>query len=178
MGTSNFHNENCLYTIEAEDEFEYEDTVSNITSELGKDKEFYEDDSITLESELRSFPARSIGSFDLYFEYLEQQIKVTVVPLARSGYYSGANFDYEMNIECEYSNYNNISDCVDDLLEYGCVHKGLLTAHRSSLENHINIWIAETVKKITDVYEMFTDHLKVTAQFSNGETFYAKVEGD
>ena len=178
MSTSNFHNENCLYTIEAEDEFEYEDTVSNITAEFNQDKEFYEDDSIKLESELRSFPARSIGSFTLDFEYLEQQIIVTIVPLVRSGYYSGANFDYEKNINCDYSDYDDISDCVDDLLKYGCVHKGLLTAHRSSLENHINIWIAETVKKITDVYEMFTDHLKVTAQFSNGETFYERVEED
>jgi len=178
MGTSNFHNENCLYTIEAEYEFEYEDTISNITCEFNKDKEFYGSDSIKLESELRSFPARSIGSFTLDLEYLEQQITVTIVPLVRSGYYSGANFDYEMNIECEYSDYDDISDCVDDLLEYGCVHKGLLTAHRSSLENKVNIWITETVKKITDVYEMFTDQLVVTAQFSNGETFYAKVEED
>ena len=178
MGTSNFHYENVLYTIDAEDEFEYEDTISNITSEFNKDKEFYESDSISLESELRSFPARSIGSFDLDFEYLEQQIKVTIVPLARSGYYAGVNFDYELNIECEYCSYDDISYAVNDLLENGCVHKGLLTAHRSSLENHINTWIEETAKKITDVYAKFTEHLEVTAQFSNGETFYKKVEED
>ena len=178
MGTSNFHYEKVLFTIEAEDEFEYEDTISNITSEFNNDKDFYEDDSITLDSELRSFPARSIGSFNYYFEYLEQQFEVTIIPLVRNGYYSGANFDYELNIECEYSNYDSISEAVDDLLQYGCVHKGLLVAQRAHLEKHIDTWIETTEKRVCEVFKMFTDELVVTAQFSNGETFHERVKED
>ena len=60
MATSNFHNVNAthIFACSLENEWDYEDLVSNLESELNNHKD-YSDYGKTDPYELRSFPSRS-----------------------------------------------------------------------------------------------------------------------
>lgn len=123
MGTCNFYakNTNGIYSLELNDEFYYTSAVYNIRSELIK---FGYTDHIGFTSD-RNFAGRylshKIESIDLpiYFNngweamasfYLE------IIPMIRSGYYHGGNFDFDISINGENENYY-INDLDDDLLD-------------------------------------------------------------
>jgi len=185
MGTSNFHNEEAsrIFAVECNDEYTYSDTVSNLKYEfesVAKEHKlnFSDDTDISIGSELRSFPARSIGYFYKNVSFLCLDIDVTFIPMARSGYYEGFNLDYEVRFELEGTEYESI-ECLVEVVEeypedYG-LNAGLLAIHSASLTN--NIEEAETtLRELTE--QLFTDYsdpLVVVAQFSNDETIYEKA---
>jgi hypothetical protein len=121
MGTCNFYakNTNGIYSLELNDEFYYISAVYNIRSEL---KKFGYDDhngSTNDRNFAGSFVAHKIESIDLpiYFNngwegmasfYLE------IIPMIRSGYYHGGNFDFDISINGEFSNHE-INDLDEDL---------------------------------------------------------------
>ena len=173
MGTSNFHYENVLYTVDdTDDEFVCEDTIGNIKCELNQYHDFMEDSNIRLDSELRSYPSSSIGSFDTYVSILDDEVKVEVIPLVRSAYYEGCNFDYEVNINWNCVDYASAENVIDDMIEYSDMNRGLLKIHRETYIQRIEDKVKEYTDIIEKVFEMHTDKTEVVAQFSNGETLY------
>ena len=153
MATSNFHNVNAsnIFAVELQDEFDYEDLVCNLESELSNHSDYF-DYGKTDPNELRSFPSKSVGSFSNSIEIGEDEVEVYVTPVIRSGYYEGVNLDWHVRY------YVNGSE--DDTYE----------AHPN-----VQTLVGVYVNFIENVYEQYSQPLGVTARFSNGETIYHPI---
>ena len=153
MATSNFHNVNAshIFAVELQDEWEYQDLVSNLESEFNTNLD-YSDYSKSDPNELRSFPSKSVGSFSNSIEIGEDEVEVYVTPVIRSGYYEGCNLDWHVRY------YVNGSE-------------------DETYESHPNIQtlVSVYVNFIENVYEQYSQPLGVTARFSNGETIYHPI---
>ena len=153
MATSNFHNVNAshIFAVELQDEWEYQDLISNLESEFNTNLD-YSDYSKSDPNELRSFPSKSLGSFSNSTIIDDSEVEVYVTPVIRSGYYEGANLDWHVRY------YVNGSE--DDTYE----------AHPN-----VQTLVSVYVNFIENVYEQYSQPLGVTARFSNGETIYHPI---
>jgi len=121
MGTCNFYakNTNGIYSLELNDEWDFEDTIINVRFALNKLRYHTHDGCTNDRNFSGSFMAHKSESIDfpIYFNngweamasfYLE------IIPMIRSGYYHGGNFDFDISINGEFANYE-INDLDDDL---------------------------------------------------------------
>ena len=137
MGTKNFNYNNVLYKVDIDNEdvdYIYEDIVSQIRDELTEHDDFIEDADLNTSGELRSYPHRSFGFFEDYVHFDEDEIRIHVIVMVRSGYYSGMNFDYTIEYDEE------------------------------PTEEQIKIMrpiIDSRIKLITDAYERFTEKVDI-----------------
>ena len=123
MGTSNFYakNTNGIYSLELNDEWEYENTIVNVRCDLKK-LGYDEHEGWTND---RNFAGRYMAhkteriDLPIYFNngweamasfYLE------IFPMIRSGYYHGGNFDFDISIIGEIGNHD-FNDLDEDLKE-------------------------------------------------------------
>ena len=175
MSTSNFHNVNAsaIFAVPLENDFDYEDLVDNLKSEL-KDNSDYVDYGKTDPNELRSFPSRSLGSIRKYHQYKDFYVEVCVTPVIRSGYYSGCNLDWNVA-------YSINGDTYDiDELENGIGYNTALSISKIKVYSSLAEKKAEKLKndiveKLEAIYNNYSDRYGVTAVFSNGETIYHKL---
>ena len=121
------------------------------------------------------------------------QTNIESVIVIRSGYYAGAVLDYDIKLESSQgdlfylSDYDNVNDMIDDYLDTmkdnvewkGYMHKwnvGTFEIQKKNirkwLEKHINTHIENCEKFCKENCDV---ELKVSARFSNGETWYSKV---
>ena len=86
MATSNFHNVNAsaIFAVPLEHEFDYEDLVCNLESELSNNPD-YVDYGKTDKNELRIFQSRTLVSIRKYHQYKEFYVELCVTPVIRSG---------------------------------------------------------------------------------------------
>lgn len=175
MGTSNFYNKNanqvyaCLMgDVEEFEILNFKLDVSDMISELPY--EFYEEDTY---DNNRSFCGHYLCRIESSKIIGNVELIVSLKVVLRSGYYDGANLDWE--IECDNTEYNCISDYIEDAFDYSEMNAGLKVIHKSKATD----WIEEIQEKmINDVEKVFakiTQPLKVVARFSNGETIYEKT---
>lgn len=113
MGTCNFYakNTNGIYSLELNDEWDFEDAIENVRFALNKFR-YYTHEGWTNDRQFAGkFIAYKIESIDLpiYFNngweamasfYLE------IFPMIRSGYYDGGNFDFDISIIGEIGNFD------------------------------------------------------------------------
>ena len=153
MATSNFHNVNAsnIFAVELQDEWEYQDLVSNLESEFNTNLD-YSDYSKSDPNELRSFPSKSVGSFSNSIEIGEDEVEVYVTPVIRSGYYEGCNLDWHVRYYVNgyedetYESHQRVQSLVESYVEY-----------------------------IENIFGQHSQPLGVTARFSNGETIYHPI---
>jgi hypothetical protein len=153
MATSNFHNVNAsnIFAVELQDEFDYEDLVCNLESELSNHSDYF-DYGKTDPNELSSFPSKSLGSFSNSTIIDDGEVEVYVTPVIRSGYYEGANLDWHVRYyvngseDESYESHPRIQTLVDTYVDY-----------------------------IEKIYSQYSQPLGVTARFSNGETIYHPI---
>ena len=153
MATSNFHNVNAsnIFAVELQDEFDYEDLVCNLESELSNHSDYF-DYGKTDPNELRSFPSKSLGSFSNSTIINDEEVEVYVTPVIRSGYYEGVNLDWHVRYyvngyeDESYESHPSIQTLVDTYVDY-----------------------------IEKIYSQYSQPLGVTARFSNGETIYHPI---
>lgn len=191
MGTSNFHNVNakCIYpvlmnyeinkededgneldekeTVQADD-FDYECLIDSLVEKLNAlnmDFSLYGHD----ENELRSFPSRVVGTINQQKEIGGLIVGVSLTCVIRSGYYEGANLDYNLYQEI------NGEDLVDitDQYDFYSPFKGISKIHAEIADK----WIETTQNKMIDlvenIYAEISDvKLRKVATFSNGETIF------
>jgi len=182
MGTSNFHNENAtrIYADECDYEGAYEDLVSNVRYSLqAKDEaktiQFTFDDDISLDSELRSFPARSIGTVYENFSFLNADINVELIPLVRSGYYEGANLDYEVSFILEGENFESITDLISAIQDYPEDYDttpGLIAIHSNNLQNRLEKSFNTLVEETEATFAELTIPLIRLGGLSDGTSVY------
>ena len=185
MGTSNFSSStNVIHAVDCDDEFTYSDTRDNLQSEfnaIDEDKsnvfEFVNKDEWDGD---RNFAGKIIGQLYSSFTYLDIDFELTLNIIMRSGYYSGFNMDYEFGCSSNDGQYDSVDEMIDDLEEYDLESsfKGLYAIHGNRLRVKLDTLHDELKLKAIEVFKQYSDQLVVTAQFSNGETFYKKVEED
>lgn len=143
MATSNFQNENAsrIYAVDLENDWDYDDLISNLEFELSNMPEYR--DKGRDRHELRSYPSKVLGSL------IDGDVQV--VAIVRSGYYSGCNLDWDF-----YFNDEDFDSRAEDSAE-----------NKAKLD--------KLVKKLEDLYNGYSQTLKVKAIFSNGETWYEKA---
>lgn len=146
----------------------------------------------------RNFSATVICTIFYTFKWnnCEQMLETLIV--ARSGYYSHANLDFEMMITPMYDylsdsfNFEDwqdedelpfverlfleaILDCEDELNEQGVNIKNKENEYRADLYNKIydeSYWLAGEINKI---FSEASETYNIFARFSNGETMYSKA---
>jgi hypothetical protein len=155
MATSNFHNVNAssIFAVQLEDTYEYDDLISNLTSEFNSHRD-YSNHSKSDPNDLRSYPSTSIGGFSNSVIIGDDEVSVFVTPVIRSGYYDGCNLDYHILYY--------VNGYEDDFYEHYD-------------DTFIQSLVYEYVDFIENVFSQYSTPLGVTAQFSNGETIYHPV---
>ena len=164
MGCSNFHNENAskIYACELLQEDDYEDLKSNLEEAIERIGGRLVDRQDS--TELRSYPSRVIGEIEETISDSKDDYGITVMLVVRSGYYDGVNLDWIVEFtDNSYGDTDNIGDIMNDTEIYKTT--------RTKIERAFN----KLVNKIEKICEDYSTPLKVTARFSNGETWYQKA---
>ena len=177
MATSNFHNVNAshIFACSLENEWDYEDLVSNLESELNNHKDYY-DYGKTDHNECRSFPSRTLGSIRKYHQYKDFYVEVCVTPVIRSGYYEGVNLDWNVDYLINGdASYDSPDFYINDIAHYGNLPKSKATTYAKLAEKKAEKLKNEIVEKLESIYSDYSMKLGVTARFSNGETINHKV---
>jgi len=177
MATSNFHNENAsaIFAVQLEHEFDYDDLVENLKSELNNDPD-YVDYGKTDKHELRSFPSRTLGSIRKYVEYKDFYVEVCVTPVIRSGYYDGVNLDWNVDYLINGdASYDSPEFYIDDIAHYGSMSKSKATKYAKLAEKKAEKVKNQIVEKVESIFSDYSEKYGVTAVFSNGETIYHKL---
>jgi len=177
MATSNFHNVNAsaIFAVPLEHEFDYEDLICNLESELSNNPD-YVDYGKTDKNELRSFPSRTLGSIRKYHQYKDFYVEVCVTPVIRSGYYSGVNLDWNVDYLINGdASYDTPDFYIDDIAHYGSLPKSKATKYAKLAENKAEKIKNQIVEELEALYNNYSDRYGVTAVFSNGETIYHKL---
>lgn len=178
MSTPNFHSLSGQYfAIEAEDEFELDDTKLNITAELQAQPKIYTETLSEPEDDLRSYPGEAFAGIRLKNE--REDVHVECKLIARSGYYGGVNFDYQSMI---FNNYDGEYYALADLepadiveLVNGYHGRHITTKQAEATLRRLGRDIATLDKLATQAIKEFTISLIKVAQFSNGEAIYRKA---
>ena len=173
MSTNNFYSNNTthIYSIDCENEFEFDDTVSNIQYDLPKlwkKTNEYEDS-------LESYPGNKFAYFEIWDSIAGYALEIVIVAVVREGYYAGANFDYSVNYKFEGEYCDTIEAMKQDFLhEMKCNGKAGLGQmlvnqnHFANLENEAQ----SAIRDLEKVYSEYTNPIKCTGVFSNGEAIY------
>ena len=191
MATGNFYSKNAskIYAfglsyegedgeiVEA-DEFLFDDSIDNLKYGI---KERFENDTKfdyigSVDTYIRD--ATPITRIDKDFSFLNSTISIQLIVIALNGYYEGANFDYELNIDVDGVDFDLDSICVDelfDILYHSSDNMGLAKIHAPNLVTKIETETELLINEVEKVLEMYSSPLVVSARFSNGETFYANA---
>lgn len=180
MATGNFMNKNAsrIFAVELNNEWDHKDETdyakSRIKDNTPKECEYFEDSGWDGE---RNFGGHYLGYYTASRTYNCMEINITIKAIARSGYYSGMNYDYE--IECEVG--GKIYNCVPGVCDitgdftWNADNGGLAKVHA----RYASDWIDNMERKMTDAMEKaFSESstpLIVAARFSNGEEWYEKA---
>jgi hypothetical protein len=177
MATSNFHNQNAsaIFAVLLENDFDYDDLVDNLKSELNNDPD-YVDYGKSDKHELRSFPSRSLGSIRKYHQYKDFYVEVCVTPVIRSGYYSGVNLDWNVDYLINGdASYDSPDFYIDDIAHYGNLSKSAATKYAKLADKKAEKIKNQIVEKVESIFADYSEKYGVTAVFSNGETIYHKL---
>jgi hypothetical protein len=177
MSTANFYKTNAskYFVIEDLHEFYFEDTIDNISTELASECKklglsFWDKYGKSKDSTV-------LGTINQSFDFLGIDVNFSFLCVCRSGYYSGANFDFDYKIELGYDSFDS-NDTLDEIY-YSfldrCEFKGLATIHKKLFIKKIANLISNTSELIENVYSEFTEQYVCSARFSNGEAIYSKV---
>lgn len=160
---------------------DYEFTRDNIFHELKKvceEKKLHIVENNGYNGE-RNFGGRYLCEISkTHPKYNSIGIQVSITCLSRSGYYDGANMDWEIgNICIGNGSWDEVPDPLDIAheLQYMGKGSGIAKIQSRNIEKWVERTVDELVKLIEDVYEQFTDPLIRVATFSNGETIYKRV---
>ena len=184
MATGNFYSINArnIYAVYQEnehDDFIYDDVKNNISNDLvtyvksseaylGYSDNNYVDaclfDVVSLTEEVAGIP-----------------ISVDIELLMRSGYYEGANLDYEIMYEVDNVKFDDISEAWQAFYDVATwdydMNKGLATIQAKNASKRLESMCDKLVENVEKILKENCTHvLQVSARFSNGETWYSEVK--
>ena len=192
MATRNFYVKNAndvyAFAMEAEDCFDYDDSLDRI-KEAGVSKYGFEETSG--DDGDRNFCGfyilnKDFGCRDFYNSDLSVAINITI--LARNGYYEGANLDFELEVmnddyyPYKLGDYKSEDDLIDDMadefVDYcdEVYNYGLRKCFKKRYEAFLKDFIDEAIEYANNVLKnLCEEEYSIVGVFSNGETLYQKV---
>ena len=163
MSAPNFYNKNAskIFAVSEEFDEETQECISenwryaqeNIASEL--ESKGYREVSIP-DKDNRNYPGEYFLEKELVFWNLW---RITIYAVIRGAYYSGTNFDWQVNV-------------VKD--RYGDYEEGDLCDIPVPMT--VQAAIDREIKRIEKAFELYTDKLNCIGIFSNGEAVYEKAK--
>lgn len=191
MATRNFYTKNAnnvyAFAMEAEDCFDYDDSIDRI-KEVGVSKYGFEETSGNDGD--RDFCGfyilnKKFGHKLFYNSGLDVSIDITI--LARSGYYAGYNLDFELEVSNDYYNPYKLGDyeCEEDLIEAmadefvedsDVYNYGLRKCFKERYKAFLEDFIDKAIEYANNVLEnLCEEEYRCVGAFSNGEALYQKV---
>ena len=184
MGTANFSKKNAslIYAV----------YMPRIDEETGEE---YQLDEFDVEEE-REFIQESLEKISGYSSYFSRWYDcdklgsvirdcslagigaaVELEVVVRSGYYEGANLDYDINIiACNESSIepDDLDECVqvEDVMDYTGFTRGLATIQHRNLMKRINKTLDELRGEVEDVFKAISKPMRIVGRFNNGECVY------
>lgn len=191
MATRNFYTKNAndvyAFGMEAEDCFDYDDSIDRIkeagVSRYGFEETSGDDGDRTYCGEYilnKDFGCRDFYNSDL-------SVNINIIILARSGYYSGYNLDFELEVSNDYYDSYKLGDYYseEDLIEAmadefvedcDVYNKGLRKCFEKRYKAFLEDFIDEAIKYANNVLKnLCEEEYSLIGTASNGEGFYQKV---
>lgn len=166
--------------------YEYDDEISYIQerfAEYAKNTPFVEFNESDQYLNDRNFGGRIFGTLSMSKQYAGIWIEVHYQLIMRSGYYEGANLDYEYSFYTDSVEIEDITDVAFEYmqqLDYSNGHYNKPTGFATIQSKHAMAWLtkafAQLDEAINKIYSECSTPLVVTARFSNGETWYQKKD--
>lgn len=189
MSTANFYTKNTGYTYacDIEDDFAYDDLIEELrfafrsVAEDPRQKAIacFEEVYDTWESSgLRSYPGRVIAWVESERKsYRDFDAFLSAHIIVRSGYYAGANLDYDLRFLLDGEEISE--ELEEDDIDEVCLCSELPGTRRAYRLALARKWFDRACGPFTDAIEaIFTRYstpLRLAARLSNGEAFYEKV---
>ena len=191
MATGNFYNKNAknIYAILQENEYDdfiYKDVKYNISNDLeayAKNSEAY-----TKNSEAYSVHSNNYYEDASLIEVVSITDDIAGIPLfidieilMRSGYYTGANLDYEIKYSVGNVEIDDLSEAFQAFYDIATwdydMNKGLAKIQAKNAAKRLEAMSNELVENVEKILKENCTHiLQVSERFSNGETWYSEVE--
>jgi hypothetical protein len=121
----------------------------------------------------RNYEATGIKSLASYKTFGNVEVEVLLTAVIRSGYYEGANLDWELNYYAG-SGYDDILDLTYEF-ESQNENQGMAKIQKRNAEKWATKIGEQMVEELERIFTQVSKPLEVVARFSNGETFYKEV---
>lgn len=191
MATGNFYNKNAnnIYAILQENEYDdfiYDDVKNNISYDL----EAYTKNSKAYTKNLKAYLGYSNNYYEdaSLFEVVSITNEIAGIPISvdieilmRSGYYEGANLDYEIKYSVDNDEIDDLSEAFQAFYDVATwdydMNKGLAKIQAKNAAKRLEAMSNELVENVEKILKENCTHvLQVSERFSNGETWYSEVE--
>jgi len=173
MSTGNFYNKNAsgYFVGVCENEYDYDDHRINVNGDIENHPEGF-----PMVEAWSGNDSLLLSALSTQKEWYGCRAVVTVRAVLRSGYYAHCNFDWELDVEVEGSDWDSIPEITEikHALDYALTDKRAAQVTFWMLD-----WIEANVERLTtemeEIFERYTEKYQVAYRFSNGETGYKKV---
>lgn len=195
MGASNFYNRNAknVYAVlmdyedvvfdedgnETEEtqmvaceSWDYDNLVDYVTELMDEQKVFNSVDRVEFYNN-RNYEATGIKSLVSYKSFGDVEVEVLLTAVVRSGYYEGANLDWEINYYAG-SGYDDILDLTYEF-ESQYENQGMAKIQKRNAEKWATKVGEQMIEELERIFTQVSKPLEVVARFSNGETIYKEV---
>lgn len=195
MGASNFYNRNAknVYAVlmdyedvvfdedgnETEEtqmvaceSWDYDNLVDYVTELMDEQKVFNSVDRVEFYNN-RNYEATGIKSLVAYKSFGDVEVEVLLTAVVRSGYYEGANLDWDINYYAG-SGYDDILDLTYEF-ESQYDNQGMAKIQKRNAEKWATKVGEQMIEELERIFTQVSKPLEVVARFSNGETIYKEV---
>lgn len=195
MGASNFYNRNAknVYAVlmdyedvvfdedgnETEEtqmvqceSWDYDNLIDYVTELMDEQTLFKAVERVEFYNN-RNYEATGIKSLASYKTFGNVEVEVLLTAVIRSGYYEGANLDWELNYYAG-SGYDDILDLTYEF-ESQNENQGMAKIQKRNAEKWATKIGEQMVEELERIFTQVSKPLEVVARFSNGETFYKEV---
>ncbi len=160
--------------------WEYEEQIENVQyhMEQNKGKFTYSDYEQKSQLDNRNFCASFVGSLSIAKNFGDVNVDVQLNCFSRAGYYEGACLDWELNINVDGNDSDDIDDVtyfVENTSSYN-MNEGMLKIQAKNAQKWANKIKDELIAAVEKSFENSSTCFVRVATFSNGETIYQKCE--
>jgi|688.fasta_scaffold274757_2 hypothetical protein len=155
------------------EEWDYDD-LKDHAIELMEQSKFSYSDSGNF-SNNRNFEGTLLGSLNVDKYFGDVLIEVRINAVIRSGYYEGANLDYEVEY---YSGCGQWEDSINfgyDFENHSDMSRGLQVIQTKNAERWAEKITEELEEELEKIFTQLSTPYNKVGQFSNGEAVYQKV---
>lgn len=195
MGASNFYNRNAknVYAVlmdyedvvfdedgnETEEtqmvqceSWDYDNLTDYVTELMDEQTLFKAVDRVEFYNN-RNYEASGIKSLVSYKSFGDVEVEVLLTAVVRSGYYEGANLDWEINYYAGSGYDDNLNLSYEFESQYE--NQGMAKIQCRNAEKWATKIGEQMIEELERIFTQVSKPLEVVARFSNGETIYKEV---